>query len=103
MKGDTVLICGGGRGIGAATARLAAARGYAVAVNYKSNAESASKVVKDIEDGGGRAIAIRGDMAIEADIERLFESVDQFGPLRHLVYSSGLTGKNSRFEAVSTP
>jgi len=102
MKGDIVLICGGGRGIGAATARLAAARGYAVAVNYKSNAESASKVVKDIENGGGRATAIQGDMAVEADIARLFQAVDQFGPLRHLVYSSGVTGKNSRFEAVST-
>jgi NAD(P)-dependent dehydrogenase (short-subunit alcohol dehydrogenase family) len=103
MTGEIVLITGGGRGIGAATARLAAARGYAVAVNYKSNAEAAAKVVNEIEASGGRATSIPGDMALEADVERMFEAVDRFGPLRHLVYSSGVTGKNSRFEAVSTP
>jgi len=97
-----VLITGGGRGIGAATARLAAERGYDVAINYKSNADAAAKVVKDVESSGGRAIAIQGDMAQEADVERLFKDVDAFGPLRHLVYNSGVTGKNSRFEAVST-
>ena len=97
-----VLITGGGRGIGAATARLAAQRGYDVAINYKSNADAAAKVVKDIESFGGRAIAIQGDMGQEADVERLFKAVDAFGPLRHLVYNSGATGKNSRFEAVST-
>jgi NAD(P)-dependent dehydrogenase (short-subunit alcohol dehydrogenase family) len=102
MQGEIVLITGGGRGIGAATARLAASRGYAVAINYKSNAEAAAKVVKDIEAAGGRAVAIAGDMALESDIERMFNAVDRFGPLRHLVYSSGITGKNSRFEAVST-
>lgn len=102
MTGEIVLITGGGRGIGAATARLAARRGYAVAINYKSNAEAAAKVVSEIESCGGRVIAIQGDMALEADIDRMFETLDRFGPLRHLVYSSGLTGKNSRFEAVST-
>lgn len=102
MKGEIVLITGGGRGIGAATARLAAKRGYAVAINYKSNAEAAGKVVREIESEGGRAVAIAGDMALEKDIETMFRAVDRFGPLRHLVYSSGLTGKNSRFEAVST-
>jgi NAD(P)-dependent dehydrogenase (short-subunit alcohol dehydrogenase family) len=102
MTGEIVLITGGGRGIGAATAKLAAKRGYAVAINYKSNAEAAAKVVREIESDGGRVVAIQGDMALEADIERMFEALDRFGPLRHLVYSSGLTGKNSRFEAVST-
>lgn len=97
-----VLITGGGRGIGAATARLAAQRGYDVAINYKSNADAAAEVVKDIESSGSRAIAIQGDMAQEADVERLFKDVDAFGPLRHLVYNSGVTGRNSRFEAVST-
>jgi NAD(P)-dependent dehydrogenase (short-subunit alcohol dehydrogenase family) len=97
-----VLITGGGRGIGAATARLAAQRGYDVAVNYKSNADAAANVVKDVEGSGGRAIAIQGDMALEADVERVFKAVDAFGPLRHLVYNSGVTGKNSRFVAVPT-
>lgn len=102
MTGEIVLITGGGRGIGAATARLAAARGYAVAINYKSNAEAAARVVNEIEGAGGRATSIPGDMALEADVEQMFVALDRFGPLRHLVYSSGVTGKNSRFEAVST-
>ena len=97
-----VLITGGGRGIGAATARLAASRGYAVAINYKSNEATAAAVVKEIEASGGHAIAIQGDMANEADVERVFKAVDVFGPLRHLVYNSGVTGKNSRFVSVST-
>lgn len=99
---EIVLITGGGRGIGAATAKLAAARGYAVAINYKSNAEAAAAVVREIEAVGRRAVAIQGDMAKEEDVARLFGAVDRFGPLSHLVYSSGVTGKNSRFEAVST-
>ena len=102
MASEIVLITGGGRGIGAATARLAARRGYTVAINYKSNAEAAAKVVNEIEANGGRATSIPGDMALEGDIEQMFKSLDRFGPLRHLVYSSGVTGKNSRFEAVST-
>jgi NAD(P)-dependent dehydrogenase (short-subunit alcohol dehydrogenase family) len=102
MTGEIVLITGGGRGIGAATARLAAARGYAVAINYKSNAEAAARVVNEIEAAGGRATSIPGDMAQEADVEQMFAALDRFGPLRHLVYSSGVTGRNSRFEAVST-
>ncbi len=73
-----VLITGGGRGIGAATARLAAQRGYDVAINYKSNADTAAKVAKEVEGFGGRAIAIQGDMAQEADVERLFKEVDSF-------------------------
>jgi NAD(P)-dependent dehydrogenase (short-subunit alcohol dehydrogenase family) len=99
---EIVLITGGGRGIGAATARLAAARGYDVIVNYKSNAQAAAQVVKDIEKAGGRGLAVQGDMAKEDDVERLFKAADAFGALQHLVYNSGVTGKNSRFEAVLT-
>jgi NAD(P)-dependent dehydrogenase (short-subunit alcohol dehydrogenase family) len=99
---DIVLITGGGRGIGAATAKRAAARGYDVAINYKSNAETAAQVVSEIEKAGGRGLAVQGDMAREEDVERLFKAVDAFGPLTHLVYNSGVTGKNSRFEAVPT-
>ena len=98
-----VLITGGGRGIGAATARLAASRGYAVAINYKSNEAAAAGVVKAIEGDGGRAVAIRGDMANEDDVERVFDDVDtSLGRLRHLVYNSGVTGQNSRFDSVAT-
>ncbi len=99
---DIVLITGGGRGIGAATARLAAARGYDVIINYKSNADTAAQVVREIEKAGSRGLAVQGDMGKEEDVERLFKAADAFGPLKHLVYNSGATGKNSRFEAVST-
>jgi NAD(P)-dependent dehydrogenase (short-subunit alcohol dehydrogenase family) len=58
--------------------------------------------VRGIEQAGGRGLAVQGDMAKEEDVERLFRAVDAFGPLKHLVYNSGVTGKNSRFEAVST-
>lgn len=99
---DIVLITGGSRGIGAATAKLAAARGYDVVINYKSNAEAAAQAVREVEKAGGRALAVQGDMASEDDVERMFKAADAFGPLKHLVYNSGLTGKNSRFEAVAT-
>ncbi len=98
-----LLVTGGGRGIGAATARLAAARGYAVAVNYKSDVKSAESVVADIARAGGEAVAVQGDMAKEADVARVFESIDRsLGRLTHLVYSSGVTGKNSRLENAAT-
>ncbi|MGE3870927.1 MAG: SDR family oxidoreductase [Pseudorhodoplanes sp.] len=102
-KQRVVLVTGGSRGIGAATARQAARRGFAVAVNFKSDEKAAQGVVKAIETGGGKAVAIRGDMASESDIARTFEVVDrELGRLTDLVYNSGITGKASRFEAVST-
>ena len=98
-----LLVTGGGRGIGAATAKLAATRGYAVAVNYKSDAKAAERVVAEIAKAGGQAVAIQGDMGREADVERVFASIDQsLGRLTHLVYNAGITGKNSRVEAVET-
>ncbi|GIK82345.1 MAG: SDR family oxidoreductase [Pseudorhodoplanes sp.] len=103
MNGRVLLVTGGGRGIGAAVARLAAAEGYAVAVNYKSNAGAADAVVDAIRKAGGRAVAVQGDMAVEADVVRAFAAVDRdLGRLTHLVYNSGITGKNSRFEQVAT-
>ena len=102
MPRSVLLIAGGSRGIGAATAELAAARGYDVAVNYKSNAEAAARVVGTVKSAGGNAVALAGDMAIEADIERVFDAtVAQLGPLTHFVHSAGITGKTSRLEDVS--
>jgi NAD(P)-dependent dehydrogenase (short-subunit alcohol dehydrogenase family) len=72
-----ILITGAGRGIGAATARLAAERGYAVAVNYVRNREAADGVVAAIAGNGGRAIAVQADVAIEADVVRMFETIDR--------------------------
>ena len=103
MISPVLLVTGGGRGIGAATAKLAATRGYAVAVNYKSDAKAAERVVAEIAKAGGQAVALQGDMGREADVERVFASIDKsLGRLTHLVYNAGITGKNSRVEAVET-
>lgn len=70
-----LLITGASRGIGAATASLAAAAGYAVCVNYRQNRAAADAVVADIEAAGGQAIAVGADVSIEAEVMRLFETV----------------------------
>ncbi len=102
MPRPVLLIAGGSRGIGASSARLAGARGYDVAVNYKSNAKAAGTVVAAVKASGGRAVAIAGDMAIEADIERVFDAATkELGPVTHFVHSAGIPGKNSRLDAAS--
>jgi len=94
-----LLIAGGSRGIGAATAHLAAARGYDVAVNYKSNAQAANSVVADVKAAGRKAVAVQGDMAVEADIDRVFdEAARALGPITHFVHSSGISGVFSRLD-----
>jgi NAD(P)-dependent dehydrogenase (short-subunit alcohol dehydrogenase family) len=96
-----LLITGAGRGIGAATARLAAGRGFDVAVNYKNDAASAAAVVDAVKKTGRTGVAIPGDMGVEADIARMFDTVDQkLGPLTHFIYNCGITGRASRLEAV---
>ena len=91
MMKPILLVTGGSRGIGAATARLAAARGYAVCLSYRSNAAAAAAVVADIERAGGKAIAVAADVAQEADVLRLFETVDaRLGRLTALVNNAGI-------------
>ena len=102
MSRPVLLVAGGSRGIGAAIARLAGKSGYDVAVNYNANADAAAAVVKDIEAFGGRAIALRGDMGREADIERVFAETDKFGTLTHFVHSAGIIGPMSRLDEAST-
>jgi NAD(P)-dependent dehydrogenase (short-subunit alcohol dehydrogenase family) len=103
MTEKILLITGGSRGIGAAVAQRAATQGYAVAINYKSDEKAAASVVDAITKSGGKAVAIKGDMGVESDVARVFEAVDaKLGRLTHLVYNSGITGKNSRVEDVST-
>ncbi len=90
---QVLLVTGGSRGIGAETARLAAGRGYAVAVNYRERAAAARALVEDIEAAGGRAIAVRADVAEVADVERLFDTVDgELGRLTAFVNSAGHGG-----------
>lgn len=99
MSRPVLLIAGGSRGIGASTAKLAAARGYDVAVNYKNNSNAAASVVAAVKAAGGNAAAIQGDMASEADIERVFdETTKQLGPITHFLHSSGISGKYSRLD-----
>jgi NAD(P)-dependent dehydrogenase (short-subunit alcohol dehydrogenase family) len=103
MSRPVLLIAGGSRGIGAATAKLAGTRGYDVAVNYKTNSNAAAGVVEAVKKAGGKAIAVQGDMALEKDIERVFDATtDGLGPITHFVHSSGIIGDNSRLDEVSS-
>jgi NAD(P)-dependent dehydrogenase (short-subunit alcohol dehydrogenase family) len=97
----TLLVTGGGRGIGAAICRLAAARGYAVAVNFHTDAASANAMVDEIHRSGGRAAAIQADVGKERDILALFEAADKLlGPLSALVNNAAITGGFARVESV---
>nr|WP_315225141.1 SDR family oxidoreductase [uncultured Albidiferax sp.] len=97
-----LLVTGGGRGIGAATARLAAQRGYAVAINYAHNAQAAEALVAEIRAQGGQAIALQADVADEAQVLRLFAAVDaQLGPLRALVNNAGVVDVPARVDSMT--
>jgi NAD(P)-dependent dehydrogenase (short-subunit alcohol dehydrogenase family) len=92
-----LIVTGAGRGIGAATARLAAARGYAVCVNYARSRESAESVVAAIKDAGGRAVAMQADVGVESQVARMFESVDrELGTVTALVNNAGVIDKQAR-------
>ena len=96
-----ILITGGGRGIGAATARLAAARGYAVCVNYRTNQAAADEVVAGIQAAGGTAVAVGADISSEPDVMRLFETVDaRLGRLTALVNNAGILERQTRVEDI---
>ena len=95
VKG-VVLITGGSRGIGAATALRAAAQGYRVAVNYRRQTAAAEAVVADIVDGGGTAVAIKGDVADEDDVKKIFSELDRhYGAIDGLVNNAGINGNKS--------
>jgi NAD(P)-dependent dehydrogenase (short-subunit alcohol dehydrogenase family) len=99
---DVMLITGASRGIGAATARLAAARGYAVAVNYRASKKAAEALVDAIAAGGGRAISIQGDVAEESDVKRLFDTVDsELGRLAVLVNNAGVLETRMRLDEMT--
>jgi len=88
---NVLIVTGASRGIGAATALLAAERGYHVCINYLHNRSAADRILASIESAGGRAIAVQADVSMEADAVRLFETVDrELGPLRALVNNAGI-------------
>jgi NAD(P)-dependent dehydrogenase (short-subunit alcohol dehydrogenase family) len=94
---ETLIVTGASRGIGAAVARLAAARGYSVAVNFSRDREGAEAVVREL----GRAIAIQADVGEESDVRRLFETAErELGPIRALVNNAGVTGGFARVESL---
>lgn len=101
MSAGVLMITGGGRGIGAAIARLAARRGYAVCVNYLRDRDAAEAVAQEIAGGGGRAVAVRGDVSLEQDVLELFQECDRaLGPLTALVNNAGIVARQSRLEAM---
>jgi len=96
-----MIVTGANRGIGAATAKLAAARGYRVCVNYHRNEAAAEAVVQAITADGGTAIAVQADVSSEVDVQRLFNTVDnQLGPLTALVNNAGILEPQCRVEAT---
>jgi len=95
------LVTGASRGIGAATAQLAARRGFAVAVNYNSNAIAARGVVAAIESSGGTAIAVQADVADEAQVMAMFATIDrELGGLQALVNNAGIVDAAARVDAM---
>ena len=97
-----VLITGGSRGIGAACALLAARNGYAVAVNYATNALAADAVVRQIHQAGGRAMAVQADVAREEQVVAMFQQIEaQLGPLSALVNNAGVVDQTTRVDAIT--
>lgn len=97
-----IVITGGSRGIGAATATLAAERGYAVCINYRQNQEAAQRLVESIQQRGANAIAVSADIASEAAVMHLFQRVDaELGPVTALVNNAGILEPQMRVETMT--
>ena len=97
-----LVVTGASRGIGAATARQAGLAGYAVCVNYLQNKAAAEQVVADLERTGARAVAVQADVSSDADVLRMFETVDQsLGPIAALVNNAGMHDGQSRVDDMT--
>jgi NAD(P)-dependent dehydrogenase (short-subunit alcohol dehydrogenase family) len=96
-----VLITGGARGIGAATARLLASQGWRVCINYLSNSQAAQQVVEEITNAGGSALTIAANVGLSEDVNRMFEFIDrEMGALQGLVNNAGVIAPMKRFEEM---
>ncbi|TNF58273.1 MAG: SDR family oxidoreductase [Burkholderiales bacterium] len=96
-----LLVTGGGRGIGAATARLAASQGWSVAVNFVGNSLAADEVVRTIRADGGHAITVQADVSDEGQVRRMFEKVDaKLGRLSGLVNNAGVVDVSARVDEM---
>lgn len=96
-----VLITGGARGIGAATARLLASQGWRVCINYLSNSQAAQQVVEEITNAGGSALTIAANVGLSDDVNRMFEFIDrEMGSLQGLVNNAGVIAPMKRFEEM---
>ena len=94
-----LIVTGGSRGIGAATALMAADRGYNICVNYLARSDRADEIVEQVKAKGQNAIAVQADVSKDADVARLFETSDkELGPVGGLVNSAGITGGISRLD-----
>ena len=97
-----VVVTGAGRGIGAAVAKLAGERGFAVAVNFARNEAEANSVADQIVSAGGRAVAIQADVGREEDVMRLFATAErELGPIKGLVNNAAITGGFARVDSVN--
>ncbi|TWF43436.1 SDR family oxidoreductase [Neorhizobium alkalisoli] len=95
------LVTGGSSGIGAATCRLLAQRGWSVAVHYRTGMDMAERLVAKIRQEGGRAVAVEADVSDRTDVLRMFETIDAcLGPVSGLVNSAGIAGPRARFETL---
>jgi NAD(P)-dependent dehydrogenase (short-subunit alcohol dehydrogenase family) len=101
MNKKILLVTGGSRGIGAAICLRAAHAGYDVAVNYQNRLEDAENVVRAVEALGARAMAVQADVSVEADVTRMFETVNnELGTLTYLVNNAGITGPRTRLDQI---
>ena len=95
------LVTGRGRGIGAAVAKLAAARGYAVCISYLENRAAADATLHEIARAGGRALAVQADVSAEPDVLRLFRELDrELGPVTALVNNAGILERQTRVDSM---
>ena len=101
MTFDVAIVTGGSRGIGRACALRLGKLGHTVVVNYVSNAKAAGEVVREIVAAGGKAVAVAGDVASEADVMALFAAADRLGPLKVLINNAGIMDVGARLDEIS--